>query len=225
METPRGFIFDLDGVVVDTATFHFLAWSRLAKSLGFELDPADNDALKGVSRMAALDHILQKGGLRVGEAEKAALAEKKNAWYREYLADMDEDGLLPNARGFIEDCRGLGIRTAIASASRNAGTILAATGIAALFDAVVDGYKATRAKPAPDVFLLAAEELGLAPSLCLVFEDAPAGVEGAIAAGMACIGIGEARVLSRADLVLPGFEGIDATRLLARLAALGGRKA
>jgi beta-phosphoglucomutase len=219
MDRIKAFIFDLDGVVVDTAKYHYLAWQRLAKSLGFEISPKDNERLKGVSRMASLEIVLSVGGIRATETEKEAYAERKNAWYREYLSTMDASEVLPGARLFIEGSRRLGLGTAIASASKNAGTIVEATGIAALFDAIADGYQAARAKPAPDIFLRAAEMLGARPSACVVFEDAAAGVEGAIAAGMTAVGIGDPAVLGAAALVLPGFSGLDVAAFFAKLGA------
>ncbi len=218
MDQIKAFVFDLDGVLVDTAKFHFLAWRRLARELGGDLSSADNERLKGVSRMVCLDIILSIIGAEARPEEKLLLADKKNAWYREYLRTMDPGGVLPGAREFVTAAREAGFRTAIASASRNTPTILEATGIASLFDAVADGNKAVRAKPAPDVFLVAARELGIAPEACIVFEDAAAGIEGAIAAGMGTVGIGETARLPRAGIVLHNLVGIGPAELLELLA-------
>ena len=222
MKRYTAFIFDLDGVLVDTAKYHYLAWSRLAGQLGFGLDPADNERLKGVSRMASLDIVLSIGGIVVSDDEKARLAARKNDWYNEYLASMDESEILPGALRFLEASRSLGLATAVASASKNAMTILRSTGLLSHLDAVADGNLVARAKPAPDVFLAAAELLGAAPAACVVFEDAAAGVQGARAAGMASVGIGSERTLGAADLVLPGFVDLDPQRLLGLLPARGG---
>lgn len=214
MDSLGAFIFDLDGVLVDTAKYHYQAWKRLASSLGFELSPADNERLKGLSRRDSLDIVLAIGGISPGEEERELLAERKNEWYREFLADMDASELLPGVRDFILRSRKLGLCTAVASASKNAPAILAATGIDPLFDAIIDGSMAALAKPAPDLFLLAAKSLGRSPEDCLVFEDAAAGVAAARAAGMSVVGVGSPSVLGAADLVIPGFSGIEPKELL-----------
>jgi beta-phosphoglucomutase len=221
MPGPKSFdacIFDLDGVLVDTAKYHFLAWRRLAASLGFDLEPEDEERLKGVSRMESLEIVLSIGGINCDEDRKSALANRKNAWYREYISSMNETELLPGARRFVEACRNSGLKTGLASSSKNAGDILRSTGIAGLFGSVVDGSAVAKAKPAPDLFLAAARVLEAAPSACVVFEDAAAGVAAARAAGMASVGLGSPSVLEAADLVLPGLEEADPVTLLARLA-------
>ena len=210
-------IFDLDGVLVDTARYHFLAWKRLAEMLGIEFSHSDNERLKGVSRMASLDIILGLGRRDLPMEEKERLAELKNGWYREYLAGLDEGALLPGVRDFLLGCRGLGLSIAVGSASKSARDVLASTGIIGLFDAVVDGNSPAPPKPAPGLFLLAARELGAAPEATVVFEDAAAGVEAALAAEMRVVGIGDAASLGRAQIVIPGFRGIAAAELLGRL--------
>ncbi|HTX72494.1 MAG TPA: beta-phosphoglucomutase [Rectinemataceae bacterium] len=217
MDQQRAFIFDLDGVLVDTARYHYLAWQRLASGLGFELDLADNERLKGVSRMASLDIVLTIGGIEAGPEEKEEMAARKNAWYNEYLSSMDASEILPGVLEFLDRTRSEGLRSAVASASRNAMTILRATGLLARLDAVADGSLVARAKPAPDVFLKAAELLALPPASCIVFEDAVAGIEGARAAGMKSVGIGSPGRLGDANLVLPGFVGVSPGEILARL--------
>lgn len=213
MKTITAFIFDLDGVIVDTARYHYLAWRRLAQSLGFDLTPEQNERLKGVSRMASLQIVLEIGGVTATDAEKEAYAARKNAWYNEYLAKMTADEVLPGAADFVRGSRELGLKTAIASASRNTPTILRAVGITPLFDAVIDGTMTAKAKPDPEVFLLAARAVGAAPEESVVFEDAAAGIEGAIAGGMRSVGIGKPEILSRADLVVPGFAGLSPERI------------
>ncbi len=220
-------IFDLDGVLVDTAKYHFLAWKRLAASLGFYLAPGDEERLKGVSRMESLEIVLSIGGVECTEEQKLALAAGKNAWYRESIESMDESELLPGAKAFVEACSRRALKTALASSSRNAGDILRLTGIGGLFGAVIDGNSSARAKPAPDLFLKAARALGSDPALCVVFEDAAAGIAAARAAGMAAVGLGSPAVLGAADLVLPSLEGIDPRFVFSSLAgdkAAGSRE-
>jgi beta-phosphoglucomutase len=199
-------IFDLDGVLVDTAKYHYLAWRRLARQLGFEFTEADNERLKGVSRMRSLEILLEVGGLRMDEAERLEKAALKDGWYVEYIRKMDPSELLPGALEYVRSIRARGIRTAIASASRNAPLIIERVGIGSLFDAVVDGTRVCKAKPEPDVFLSAASDLGVAPRDCVVFEDAEAGIEAAIRAGMGSVGVGRPEILKKADLVIANFE-------------------
>lgn len=205
LENFKGAIFDLDGVIVDTAKYHYLAWERLAKELGFEFTLKDNERLKGVSRMRSLEILLEIGGISLGEAEKAALAEKKNGWYVDYIRRMDESELLKGARDYILKLRSRGVKIALGSASKNSPMILENLKITELFDAVIDGNKVSKAKPDPEVFLLGARELGLDPADCVVFEDAEAGVEAAKRAGMKVVGIGERQILKEADSVVAGL--------------------
>jgi len=218
MSDIRGFVFDLDGVIVDTAKYHYLAWRRLATGLGFDLTEQHNELLKGVSRMASLDIILGLGSVTADAAQKEHYAAQKNAWYLEYVEHMSSDEILPNAEAFITSARAAGLRISLASASKNSMTILGALGITSLFDAVIDGTKVSNAKPDPEVFLKAAEALGLRPSECVVFEDAEAGVTAALAAGMRCVGIGRPARLPHADIVLRGFPGISPEAILKQLA-------
>jgi beta-phosphoglucomutase len=206
-------LFDLDGVIVDTAKYHYLAWKRLANELGFAFTEHDNERLKGVSRVRSLEILLEIGGLELDEATKAQLAEKKNAWYLEKIATMDESEVLPGAKGFLQALRAAGIKTALGSASKNAMTILRNTGMVAAFDAIIDGTHTTAAKPDPEVFLLGARALGVDPSACVVFEDAEAGVEAARRAGMRCAGIGSPATLGQADFVIAGLQEMTVERL------------
>lgn len=206
-------IFDLDGVLVDTARYHYLAWKRLANELGFDLSQRDNERLKGVSRERSLEIVLKIGGLSLDSATRQGLADRKNRWYVEYISRMDETEVLHGARPFLEDLRGAGIPTALGSASRNAATIVQRTRLAGLFDALVDGTRTTRAKPDPEVFLLAAQALRVEPRHCVVFEDAAAGVEAALRAGMRCIGVGSPQALARADLVVGSLAEMTVDRL------------
>lgn len=201
----KGAIFDLDGVIVDTAKYHYLAWASLADELGFKFTEEDNERLKGVSRMRSLDILLEVGGLEFEEAEKQAMAEKKNRLYVEYISRLEESELLPGVKEYLTGLRSRGIGIALGSASKNAEFILNKLNITDLFDAVVDGNKVSLAKPDPEVFLIAAQEIGLQPDECVVFEDAEAGVQAGKAAGMKVVGIGKPEVLKEADLVVKGL--------------------
>lgn len=202
-------LFDLDGVIVDTAKYHFIAWCEIARELGFEFTERDNERLKGVSRTRSLEILLEVGKVDLNTAAKVALAEKKNALYLTYVMKMTPAEILPGADDFLNACRHAGYKTALATASRNAAVIIELLKIEALFDVVVDGNKVTHTKPDPEVFLNCAKELGLAPGACAVFEDAEAGITAAHAGGMLAIGIGDREVLREADLVVPGLSEIS----------------
>jgi beta-phosphoglucomutase len=201
----RAAIFDLDGVIVDTAKYHYLAWKRLANELTFDFTEADNECLKGVSRLRSLEILLEIGGMTFDDESKARMAAKKNGWYVEYLLNMDASEILPGAEAYLKIIRSRGVKVALASASKNAPLVLDRLGIASLFDVVVDGNMASKAKPDPEAFLRAAEALGVWPANCVVFEDAQAGVEAAIRAGMGVIGIGKPATLEEADMVIAGL--------------------
>ncbi|MBZ4646651.1 MAG: pgmB [Clostridia bacterium] len=209
MRKLKAAIFDLDGVIVDTAKYHFLAWKRLSEELGINFTIEDNERLKGVSRMRSLEIILEIGGIDLSEDVKAQLAEKKNEWYKEYINQMNESEILRGAREFILKLRERGIKTALGSASKNAKTILEKVGLSELFDVIVDGNVVSKAKPDPEVFIKAAEQLGIAPESCAVFEDAQAGIQAAKAAGMAAVGIGTKEVLKDADYIIAGLYEAD----------------
>ena len=218
MKPFKAAIFDLDGVIVDTARFHFLAWRRLAEELGFEFTEKDNERQKGVSRMESLEVLLEVGGItNLSIERKEELASKKNEWYKEYLYEMTPDELLLGAKDFLRYLRLRDVKIALASASKNAPIILEKLNITDHFDAVVDGNSVSRAKPDPEVFLQAAEKLGIDPSECYVFEDAQAGVEGAKRAGMRVIGIGEKEILKKAEIVVKGFPEIEPVVLLSHI--------
>ncbi|MDR1950228.1 MAG: beta-phosphoglucomutase [Spirochaetaceae bacterium] len=200
IEAPvKGAIFDLDGVLVDTAKYHYLAWKRLARELGFDFSEEDNERLKGVSRLRSLEILLELGHCRMNDAQKAAAAGRKNAWYVEYLGTLGEEALLPGSRDYLVRLREGGVRIALGSASKNAPLILERLNISRLFDAVIDGNSLSRAKPDPEVFLRGAEALGLAPGDCVVFEDSLAGIQAAKAGRMAVIGVGKPELLPGAD--------------------------
>ncbi|ASA20690.1 beta-phosphoglucomutase [Paenibacillus donghaensis] len=215
-------IFDLDGVIVDTAKFHYKAWKRLAGELGFAFSERENEQLKGVSRMESLDLLLQAGGItEVTPERREALTSRKNEWYKEYLATLTPADVLPGVTNFLELLRSCGIQTAIASASKNAPLILEKVNIRPLFDVVVDGNSIVKAKPDPEVFLQAARLLGVAPAACFVFEDAAAGVEGAITAGMRVVGIGDRGLLACAHLTITSFEQLEPVFLLGHIGVTG----
>lgn len=188
--TIQGVIFDLDGVLVSTDEMHFQGWKRLADELGIPFDRLQNERCRGVNRMQSLEVVLERAEGIYTDQQKAEFAERKNGYYKQLLTQLQPGDTLPGAEDTLRGLRGRGIRTAIASASRNAPTIVAAVGIGDLIDQLVDGNHTSRSKPDPEVFVLAAERLGLAPEACLVVEDAVAGVEAARRAGMAVLGIG-----------------------------------
>jgi beta-phosphoglucomutase len=213
MSTIKACIFDLDGVIVDTAVYHYKAWKRLANELGFDFSEEDNEKLKGVSRTRSLELILLWGGVTKTDAEKEELATRKNNWYVEMISHMTPDEVLPGAKEFLQLCIDAGIKTALGSASKNSLTILEKTGIVHFFNAVIDGNKVSKPKPDPEVFLKGAEELDVAPVNCVVFEDAIAGVEAAIAGGMKVVGIGSPQVLGKANLVVKGLNEMSLEKL------------
>jgi beta-phosphoglucomutase len=209
MNKIQACIFDLDGVIVDTAVYHFKAWKRLANNIGFDFTEHQNEQLKGVSRMASLDLILGWGNITdKTEAEKLELANRKNEWYTEMINQMTPAEILPGAREFVQSCRDAGIKTAIGSASKNTPTILAKLELLSLFDAVIDGNSVTNPKPDPEVFLKGAEVLHVVPSACVVFEDAIAGVEAAVNGGMKAVGVGSPELLKEANIVVSGLDKI-----------------
>ena len=213
MTTIKACIFDLDGVIVDTAVYHYKAWKRLANELGFDITEEQNENLKGVSRMRSLDLILQWGGVTKTDAEKEELATRKNTWYVEMINKMTPDEILPGAEKFLQACIDAGLKTALGSASKNSATILEKVGITHFFNAIIDGNKVSKPKPDPEVFLKGAEELGIPAENCVVFEDAIAGIEAAHNGGMKGIGIGSPKVLTEADLVVSGLDKMTVEKL------------
>jgi nigerose phosphorylase len=201
----RGAIFDLDGVLVDTARYHYLAWKRLAGELHIDFTSEDNERLKGISRVRSLEIILELGGKTLTEEEKARATERKNSWYLEYIRDITPKELLPQVVPLLTYLRERGVKLSLGSASKNAAAILGKLDISSLFDAVVDGRHVSKAKPDPEIFLTAARALGIPPALCVVFEDASAGVEAGKNAGMTVIGVGDPAVLTQADMVIKNF--------------------
>ena len=197
-------IFDLDGVLVDTAKYHYLAWKQLAAQLGFEFTLEQNEALKGVSRMRSLEILLADGGLtgKFTDAEMEKLAAEKNEIYVRYIRELKQEELFPGVVETFRAMKAAGVKIALGSASKNAGMILDRLQITPYFDAIIDGTKVTKAKPDPEVFLLAAQELGIAPCDCVVFEDSQAGIEAAKSADMLAVGVGTQAQLPTADLLV-----------------------
>jgi beta-phosphoglucomutase len=202
-------IFDLDGVIVDTAKYHYIAWKEMAADLGFDFTEKENEGLKGVSRMRSLDILLEIGKISKSEEEKLLLASRKNERYLEYVHQMAEEEILPGVIRFLNDLRSNGILIALGSASKNAPLILDRIRLKEKFDVVVDGNSVSKAKPDPEVFLRCAGLLKVEPKECLVFEDAQAGIEAARNGGMHVIGVGSPDDLSGADHCIPGFKKLD----------------
>lgn len=214
MNNGQAYLFDLDGVIVDTARFHYLAWKRLANQLGFEFTEKQNEALKGISRMDSLEIVLKAGQLTLSPEEKLKYASGKNAYYLELCSRMTPADVLPGVLDFINKARNKGIKIGLGSASKNARTILDSIDMTRHFDTIVDGNRVKNSKPDPEVFLLGAQDLGIAPAGCVVFEDAAAGIEAAKRAGMKSVGIGDPAILGAADLVIPGFAGLKSVDLI-----------
>lgn len=195
-------IFDLDGVIVDTAHYHFLAWKRLAGELGIDLTEADNERLKGVSRIASLEIILRLGKKELPPEKKEELAARKNDWFVGYVDAMKPGEIFPGVKPLITEIRQRSLKVALASSSKNARRVVDLLEISQLFDTIVDGTMIVHSKPDPEIFLLAARRLNIAPEYCVVFEDAEAGVEAALRAGMKCVGVGSPAQLGKANKVI-----------------------
>lgn len=199
----KAVIFDLDGVIIDTAHYHYIAWKRLASEFGITLTPAHNELLKGVSRMRSLEIILSLGNIKLPREQQELLAEKKNNWFVEYIEAIRPEEIFPGVIELIRNLRKKNIKVGLASSSKNAPRVIELLGISSDFDTLVDGTMIVQTKPDPEIFLLAAHKLGIEPKYCLVFEDAEAGVEAALAAGMKCVGVGSVDQLGKANLVIP----------------------
>ena len=204
----KGIIFDLDGVICSTDEYHYQAWKALADRLGIPFDRERNNLLRGVSRMQSLEIILEKSDKRYSEEEKNAFAEEKNRLYRELLAQMSPTDLSDDVKNTLETLRKSHLKLAIGSSSKNTPFILNRIGLGSFFDAVADGNCITHSKPHPEVFLKAAEMIGLPPADCLVVEDAHAGVEAAVAGGFDCAAIGDAKDDRRAQWHLAHFSDL-----------------
>jgi beta-phosphoglucomutase len=209
MSRYQAVIFDLDGVITDTARYHYLAWKRLAETQGVHFDEEFNEHLKGIDRMGSLELILASATRSYTQQEKLALADEKNQHYVQLIASMSPADLLPGAVQALDACRAAGLKIGLASVSKNAFAVLEMLGITGKFDYVVDAAKIARGKPDPEIFLKAASELGVSPERCLGVEDAVAGVASIKAAGMTALGIGDPAVLAQADKVIPDLSYFD----------------
>lgn len=207
--TKKAFIFDLDGVIVDTAKYHYLAWEKIATALDIEFTYEHNELLKGVSRVRSLDIILGLGQVEASQEQKNQWLIQKNEEYLTYLVDMDSNEILPGVMSVLEFLKANQQPIALGSASKNARPILEKTGILSYFDVIVDGNDVSNAKPDPEVFLQAAQKLGISNENSIVFEDSVAGIQAANIAAMKSIGIGDAAILNEAKYNFKDFTFID----------------
>lgn len=205
----KAFIFDLDGVIVDTAKYHYLAWLKIANQLGIQFTHEDNELLKGVSRIRSLDIILELGKVEASQEDKDKWLIEKNENYLSYLVNMDENEILPGIMPILKYLKEKNQRIALGSASKNARPILEKTGILPYFDAIVDGNDVSNAKPDPEVFLLACRLLNIKPEDSIVFEDSVAGIQAANIGGMISVGIGDAKTLHEAKHLFKDFTTMD----------------
>ena len=205
----KAFIFDLDGVIVDTAKYHFLAWQKIANQLHIDFTHEHNELLKGVSRVRSLDIILELGKVEASQEDKNKWLIQKNEEYLTYLVDMDQSELLPGVLTILKFLKQNNQPIGLGSASKNARPILEKTGIRSYFDAIVDGNDVTNAKPDPEVFLIAAQQLGSTPDNAIVFEDSVAGIQAANIAKMISIGIGDEKNLHEAKYIFEDFTQIE----------------
>lgn len=212
-EALKACLFDLDGVLVDTAIYHFKAWRKLANNLGFDFTEAQNEQLKGVSRVESLNKILEWGKVEKTQEEKQLLADQKNEWYVAMISKMTPEEVLPGTVAFLTAVKAAGYKIALGSASKNSALILERTLLSHFFDEVVDGNLVSKSKPDPEVFLKGASLLGVQTSECIVFEDAVAGIEAAKRAGMKTIGIGKPEILMQADIVVRDLSEITVVSL------------
>ncbi len=217
MPSIKGFIFDLDGVLVDTAKYHFKAWQRLAGTLGISFTEKDNEHLKGVGREESLRKILAWGKKVPEDLDLEILMKQKNEWYLEMVDAMDENETLPGVHEFLERAQLLHLKLAVGSASKNAAKILSKINLVDYFEAVIDGTQTTRSKPDPQVFQMGAEALALWPQSVVVFEDSTAGIEAALNGGFRTVGIGNKKVLNKAEMVIKGLHASSPAEVINKL--------
>jgi len=215
----KALIFDLDGVIVDTARFHFTSWKVLARDLGFEIPDSLDEELKGLGRIESLQKVLRYRTTDTPEEEWPDLARRKNDLYLSYISHLSAGDTLPGVIEFLTDAQARGMLLAIGSGSKNARPILARLGITDMFNSICDGTDTVRSKPDPQVFQCACNALGVSPSEAIVFEDAVSGIEAALSCGTRVVGIGEPGVLQRAELVLPSLENIKIEDIILKLPA------
>jgi beta-phosphoglucomutase len=206
--TYKGLLFDLDGVIVDTAKYHYIAWKEIADELRIRFTKEDNERLKGVSRVQSFEILLQIGNLSMLDKEKEIYCNKKNEIYVEYIKKLKTNEILPGVKEFLETARKKGYKIALGTASKNSKIILDRLNLSNSFDYIVDGNLVSLAKPDPEVFLKGAKGLGILPKECIVFEDAIAGIQAAHNGRMMAVGVGSRSLLFEAELVIDGFEGI-----------------
>ncbi|MGM0509258.1 MAG: beta-phosphoglucomutase [Fusobacteriota bacterium] len=210
----KGFIFDLDGVITDTAEYHYLGWKKMAQEEGLKFNRNINEKLRGVSRLASLNLILDFNNKPMAENKKRELTDRKNKYYQAYLKEMTEDDYLEGVEDLLKDLKSRGIKIGLGSASRNAKTVLKALNAEKYFDSISDGHSVKKGKPAPDLFWDAADKLGLKPEECVVVEDAASGVEAAKKAGMTAVGIGPEERVGKADYRYDKPKFIDLEEIL-----------
>ena len=215
----KAFIFDLDGVLTDTAEYHYQAWQRLADEEGIPFSREENENLRGISRRESLEYMLSRDAREATEEQIQAMMARKNRYYRELIRSMGPSDLLPGAAELLTEIRQAGIRIAVASVSKNARDVISSLRLGPLVDAISDGYSVEHHKPAPDLFLHAARQLGVPPANCIVVEDAASGIEAARSAGMWSVGLGPAERVGKADLTFPSLEGVRLSDILDGLKA------
>lgn len=215
MSPIKGFIFDLDGVLTDTAEYHYRGWKRLAEEYGIPFTREDNEALRGIPRRESLMLILKER--QFPEEQLLEMMDRKNQYYLDFIREISPGDLLPGARELLEEIRAAGLKSALGSASKNASEVIERLGIAHLLDAIADGHSVERQKPAPDLFLHAADQLALSPAECVVVEDAASGIEAARAGGFRSVGLGGRERVGRADVILASLEGVHLRDLLSAL--------
>ncbi|ACL68804.1 beta-phosphoglucomutase [Halothermothrix orenii] len=209
----KGFIFDLDGVITDTAELHYRSWKKLADEEGIPFTREDNEQLRGVSRRKSLELLLN--GREVPEEKKLEMMDRKNNYYKEFIKQITEEDLLPGAKELLDELKSRGYKLAVASASKNAKPVIKNLGVEHVFDQISDGYSVEKTKPAPDLFLYTAKQLGLKPEECVVIEDAEAGIEAALAAGMTAVGIGPEERVGKAHFRYDKVADINLDDILA----------
>lgn len=217
MNQPEACIFDLDGVIVETADSHYKAWKRLAESLNIPFSKEFNESLKGVSRRKSIDKILAIDDRQLPEEEIQRLMDKKNGWYRDSIAELTPDDILEGVPDFLKELKQMGIRLGIGSSSKNAPFIINYLHLNDMFEVIIDGGKVENTKPDPEVFLKGAKALNAEPTNSIVFEDAASGIEAANAGGFASVGVGSEEYLGDADLVISDFKGLTPKQLFEQL--------
>lgn len=215
--TPAACIFDLDGVIVETAHYHYKAWKKLADRLDIPFGKKENEALKGVSRRKSLEKILALDDRNIPEERFRELMDQKNEWYQQYIATLGPEDILEGVPAFLESLQNMQIKLAIGSSSKNASYIMDYIQLNDMFEVIIDGTKIEKTKPNPEVFLKAAEALEVDPSECIVFEDAVSGIKAAKAGGMKSVGVGSSAILSEADIVIKNFIEITPEKLFSKL--------